>query len=307
MGQNNLPHGQDDLFTLAGDMADGLEKYGAPIGVVHNPETTIRAALAAAHQAENDYQTAAAGLRTARTAVVVATSNGRAWATLARDIWKPALGSRFNAAWKPAGFDGSIAIPSKPEEVHSLLANMKTFLENNPSSVIKTEKINVSPEQAEILRAALEQARNAFKDQDTQTTGAHDFREARMDALRGRLSACIREVGDMLDDLDPRWIALGLNRPGDPDRPDAPEHLRLEPAGPGQLRAVCDPAPRAEHYRWYRKVEGVDADFVPLPTTQDPQTILDGLPGGATVLVHVSAGNQGGDSAPTADATQKVL
>jgi hypothetical protein len=135
---------------------------------------------------------------------------------------------------------------------------------------------------------------------------AYDARGAAMATLRKKVRACIAEVGQLIGPLDPRWIALGLNRPGDPDRPDAPENLRVEAAGPGQLRAQCDAAPRAEHYRWYKKVQGVDADFVSLPTTQDPQKIIENLPTGATVEIHVLAGNQGGDSPASENVTAKL-
>ena len=55
----------------------------------------------------------------------------------------------------------------------------------------------------------------------------------------------------------------------------------------------------AEHYRVWKQVVGVDADFVAAGSPTDSDFTLTGLPSGATVKVRVTAVNDAGESQPS--------
>ena len=53
-----MPAGNDDLFTLGEDMADGLHAHEVAVGVKQNKEADVRAALTAAVTAQNNFKAA---------------------------------------------------------------------------------------------------------------------------------------------------------------------------------------------------------------------------------------------------------
>lgn len=66
--------------------------------------------------------------------------------------------------------------------------------------------------------------------------------------------------------------------------------------GPGEVVADWSDAPRADRYRVWKQVVGVDAEFVAFGTPTDSDFTLTGLPSGATVKVRVTAVNDAGES-----------
>ena len=70
MASNSLPKNLDALFTLAEDMADGLNAHAVAIGVLQNTEAKVRADLLAGQTAQNNFvasRAAKIGLTTAQT------------------------------------------------------------------------------------------------------------------------------------------------------------------------------------------------------------------------------------------------
>jgi hypothetical protein len=62
-------------------------------------------------------------------------------------------------------------------------------------------------------------------------------------------------------------------------------------------------SPRATNYRPFKKVEGVDADYVALELTSETQVLLENVPAKAVVHLQVTAHNAAGESAKSAVAT----
>ena len=56
-------------------------------------------------------------------------------------------------------------------------------------------------------------------------------------------------------------------------------------------------AARAEHYRVWIKVNGVDQELRAVGNSTDVGLLLEGLPANSTIQVGVSAVNNGGESA----------
>ncbi len=90
--------------------------------------------------------------------------------------------------------------------------------------------------------------------------------------------------------------ALGLP----PLVPPVPGGVTLEQRSPTAANATWNAAPGATKYRPFKKVEGVDADFVALDLTSETQVPIENLPAKATVHFQVTAYNAAGESARSA-------
>ncbi|NCO39978.1 MAG: hypothetical protein GW892_14845, partial [Armatimonadetes bacterium] len=70
--------------------------------------------------------------------------------------------------------------------------------------------------------------------------------------------------------------------------------LVLTHGEPGTLLADWADAPRAQRYRVWKQVVGVDEDFVAALTVNDSDATLTGLPSGTTVRIRVTAVDDAG-------------
>jgi fibronectin type 3 domain-containing protein len=67
--------------------------------------------------------------------------------------------------------------------------------------------------------------------------------------------------------------------------------------GPNAVAVKWTGAARAEYYRVWKKVVGVDEEFIALNSPHDLDYTIEGLPANATVQIVVTAVNNGGESA----------
>jgi hypothetical protein len=301
---NPLPATLDALLTLAEDMADGLHTHEVAVGVKQNLEVPVRAAIAAVNTAEAAYAAAKATKKTQTVAVTLADSNGKAFIATARSVLEPFLGTEPSAAWEPVGFPAdSLAIPSTQAERQALLGKMKDFFTANPAR--ENAPLVITAAQANTLFQALSDARSAANQGNTNAVTLKGTRDTAVKALRKRMRGLIDELDQLLDENDPRWYAFGLTPPGAPATPEVPGGLVLAGAGPGTVDADWSDAARAEHYRVWKQLVGVDAEFVPVGSPTDSDFSIAGLPSGATVKVQITAVNDAGESLPSA--TQQMV
>lgn len=121
------------------------------------------------------------------------------------------------------------------------------------------------------------------------------------------MSSLITELDQLMEDDDPRWHQFGLSMPSDPETPEAPEGLVLTGGIPGTLLADWEDALRADRYRVYTFVVGVDTEFQAMDSPfYDSDATIPGLPTGASVKVRVTSVNDAGESAPSAELTAIV-
>jgi hypothetical protein len=84
--------------------------------------------------------------------------------------------------------------------------------------------------------------------------------------------------------------------PGGSDSPEVPDSVSIHQVGASSATAGWAASPRATNYRPFKKVDGVDADFVALPLTSETQVLLEDLPAKAVVHFQVTAHNAAGES-----------
>lgn len=306
MADNSLPKNLDALFTLAEDMADGLNAHAVALGILQNTEAKVRADLLAATTAQTNYgnaQTAKIGLTTTQT---VADSNAKAFIGVTRDVLAVTLGGQWSQLWEATGFPNqSLAIPAKMGDRQALLAALQAYLTANPTQ--ENAPLGVTAALAGTRFTALSDARSAVNAGLVDSGQKKALRDTAETGLRTRMRGTIDELVQLLDDLDPRWYAFGLIPPGLSDQPDQPADLVLTAGPPGTVLADCADAARAVAYRFYKQVVGVDPDFILAVTVSESNATLTGLPSGATVKVRVIAVNADGDESPPSETQQIVV
>jgi len=300
MSSNRLPDPLDDVFTLGEDMADGCHNHEAAIGLKQNTEAAVRTDLAAAIAAQKDYKTALSAKSDLSTAVIVADSNGKAFISSARRVLANNLGENWSNAWTATGFpDLSTAVPTTQAKREALLQSLQNYFTANPAYEVNTPKLVVTAAQAGTLFSALANARVAAADGNTDAGNKKVLRDNAEQDLRDRLSGLIAELGQLLDDNDPLWLAFGLNEPGATNLPDPADGLALTAGPAGTVLAHWSTASRATRYRVFQQIDGVDAVPVNVVTTSESDATLAGLPSGKTVNIYIIAANDAGQAAPS--------
>jgi len=309
-----VPESYDPLVQLLEDAADGAAKYGAAISLKQNTEATIRTdltALIGVPAGPGGVPAAVPGLKalwntakankTAMTATLRTTeSNGRALAMTCIGALKPVLGQQWNSAWNAAGFtSGSIAVPTHPQ---TQLLLLRAYYAANPAKeVANINGIACTAAACQAASDAIVAASKASNQSNTDAGTAQSNLQDGIDAGRARASGLQAELGQLLDDNDPRWLAFGFDLPGQTATPDVPQNLVVTTgaAGSQTLFLHCDDARRADGYRFMVTNAADNSELAEL-LTQDAEATFDSLISGTKVNVVVTARNATGESQPSA-------
>src|SRR4051812_47810105 len=87
------------LFHTASKAHGGAANFGDLVGLKHNTEPVLATALENVNARRDDYEQAKDDLAARRLELREITAACRAFATLARDLLKPTLGSQYSEAW----------------------------------------------------------------------------------------------------------------------------------------------------------------------------------------------------------------
>lgn len=299
MASNELPDPLDRLFPLCDHMLGGLATHEVPLNVKQNTAATLAPYLTSARGAETDYGNKRSARKAANDAKVAADLAGKVFIGNARKRLSKFFGESYNTEWAAAGWpDGSTATPKSEDKRFELIESIRLHLVGTPAHA--SVDMDVTAAIAQTLHTNLSDARTDLGQKQTDQGNAKVLRDLQVAALRKRMRGLITELATLMDDDDPRWYAFGLSRPADEETPEAPINLILLPSVPGSIIADWDDALRADRYRVWRQVVGVDADFVAVETVYDSDASLAGLPTGATVKIQVTSVNDAGESAPSA-------
>ena len=238
MAQNNLPKPIDALFTAGEDLADGLHTHEVAIGMKQNLEADVRADLDATIAAQGVHTTAQSAKTPLSTAVTVADSNAKAFIGTARRLLVTGLGESYSQAWDITGFpDQSTAVPGTQAKRQALLLALKNYLLAHNSYEVSTQGIHFTAFEAGNLFTALSDARSNAAQGNTEAGQKRVLRDAAEKVLRHRMNGTIAELGQLLEDDDPRWLAFGLNLPGATDLPDVADSLVLTAGSAGVVHS----------------------------------------------------------------------
>lgn len=298
MAGNPVPEGQEELLALAEDMADGCHNHEEAIGIEHNKEADMRAAITALRNAEAAFGTAKGNRQAAMDVLEAADATATEFLSAARGVLSQFLGNRWNAAWEPTGFpDLSTAVPKTQEKRMNLCASLKIYFTNVPAHEVAA--LGVTAANAEAKFQGVSNGRDTVAMKEELQTAARQSRDTALKNLRKRARDLIYELDTLLADDDPRWHAFGLSMPSDPATPEPVTELTLGPGTAGVIVASWGRAPRATRYRPFVKIEGVDPEFVARDPVHDLSVNLDNFTTGQTVKVYIVAANDDGQAQPS--------
>ncbi len=307
MAANPIPDALPQLFALAQDAADGAANHGVAIGLVHNTATNLGDDLEAARTAEEIY----AATKTAKDGfsadLRTVDSNARAFIKAVGAYFTQIISDGWSAAWEATGFPNqSTGIPSLQDERMTLCASLRDYFTANPTKEITNGSLVLTAARASDLYINFTDARIAVNEGNTNSAQKKILRDAAVDALKTRLRNLISELGQLLDDTDPLWLAFGLNEPGAASTPDVPEAVSVVPGTPGVLHVNWAAARLATHYRVWKQIVGTDANPIAVASPTDTEATLSGLHSGATAKITVTSVNDAGESTPSTEVSVVV-
>lgn len=293
--ENQMPTKISRLFSKAEDNAAGCHSHEVAINLKQNKEADVLADLAPARTAELSYQESKGTKLAATKARQTADKNGRAFIKAARQLLEKHLGPIWSQMWAAAGFvNGSFKIPRVLSERIALIKSLSDYFAAHPG--YEADQIGITGSAAEDLHTALHST-NATCNACLVDVGTKKAtRNTAVKKLRKRMSGLSKELRQLLPPDDPRWNGFGLNMPAAVGLPDVPEGLVVTAGGPGHLLAKWDSSRLGERYRVYRKIVGVDNDWVLVKTTTETESDLNTFTSGQVVRVRVAASNDTGDS-----------
>ncbi len=226
MAENPIPRDSDALMAMAEDMADGLNQYEVALVIGQNTEARVRAALDAFRVANLAYRDARDLKKTRTTAQRVADSNAKAFILAAVGVLKNFLGTTWSEAWELAGFiNESLGVPGTMAERQTLLQSLRDYFAGHAAH--ENGPLHVTNTQADTLFTALSAARSAVNSQLTAVGQANVVRTSARRALELRMRGLIDELGQLMEDDDPRWLAFGVNAPGADQTPEPPSNVQV--------------------------------------------------------------------------------
>ncbi len=295
MAQNRLPDTNTALFALGDDMSDALGAHEAEIGIKQNTQAVFDPDLQAAKDADAAFPLAQGNEGKALSARNVANSNAKGFLFLAKRQLTDDFGTAPSDDWKAVGFaPGTTQVPTDIPGRVKILDGIAAYLKANPGKEIAAK--NYTQANAQALSAALTAARSALNQAVGDRSKSKSTRDTAVQTLRDRMSGLKTELGQLLDADSDEWYYFGLVPPAGAQTPAIPDSVNGHQVSATAALFAWAHAPRADHYRPFKQVIGVDASPVALPLTSELDVLLENLPAKATVKFYVTSQNAAGES-----------
>lgn len=299
--QNKITRSKPGLIAVADVVATALADHAATIGLVHVTAEMVDEQLTNLILACGNQDAAKLELTNRKVLLRAKTKEVQRFATTTRDVLKPYLGTQYAESWSGSGFVNSLAIPTTAAKLHPMMGSLKNYLTVRPTQ--ENAALSVTALKANTLFTELGARRAAVNAQAATLKTLLNAADLKAGTLRDTLRALLEEMALKLDPLDPLWLAFGFNMPGQRQTPDMPKNVSATLIGANAIRVKWDAAPRAEHYRVWKKVVGVDLDYVQVGGPFDLDFDIEALPANSAVEIQVSAVNNGGESPRTTKMT----
>ena len=271
----------------------GIDELGAAVHLPHNPRADINEELTSLIMACGQYEQGKQIKAMRRSTLVAAIDDSQKFGRVVRDVLKLVYGNVYSDRWTALGFRNSFAMSDAIEDLIGMLLAMHSHLTKNPHLEVGTL---VTAARALEIHDALFAAQAAFMSQEADVRQLMELRDDAFATLRKRISNVFKELSMQLDPMDRRWINFGFKQPGADATPDVPEEVKVTQITPTSAEVKWEAPARAERYRVWMKVRGVDADYVAIGSPTDPDFMLEELPPNATLDFVITALNNGGES-----------
>ncbi|MCX6911098.1 MAG: hypothetical protein NTY01_24070 [Verrucomicrobia bacterium] len=297
-----LPEDLDDLDSLGHNAADGTKQHEDTLPLKANRHLDVEPDAYSFSAARRQSKNAMEVVNNANRRLRSDRDNARSYLMFAKTALTPTLGKDPSAAWAAAGFsDEDLQVPSGEDNLILMLTTHQPWLVAHPTLEVADPRFNYTAARAGELLAAFAYtlkntdtannkllglepatiaAKNAYKNQ--QLTEA---------ALRRRLHGLHAELEQILDPLDPRWLAFGFDLPGGEKRPGPIAALTVQMLGSGNAMLTWTGSERATRFQIWRK-SPTDPDFVLFARTQgETEKLLKGEPVGVELAYKVRGMN----------------
>jgi hypothetical protein len=283
----------------------GVIAHGELLGLsyVDGDEMTVH--ITDAIMGRDAHDVAKADWLVARGTVKTQKKSGRTLSRLSREVLRPYLGDDLNDIVAAAGYPRSFAIPTKEEELVQMLQRLKAHFTLHPEH--ENLPLNATAARAGTVATDIVNASTTALQKKLLVATKKTERDAKIALLRKDLTTLLSELHVALDPLSDYWAAFGFKKPGILALPDVPRNVTAVLIGTNAAAVKWDKAARGKNYRIFKRVVGVDEEWVYVDTRSDLDFTIEGLPSGATVEIAVSASNNGGESAKSAIATVMTL
>ncbi len=281
------------LIALGTKAISGVAQYTPELTLPHSIAADLPGKLAALNVADAVHKEANTELTTRRGLQANAVSDTRVFMTLAREHLKPRIGTRYSQAWDATGFMGSLQVSTSADLLLRAVQSMKGYLTAHP---IVDGGPNLTAARAGVLYDNLSAAITAVTEQKDIADQAFNLRNDRATALEQGLRTLLGELHEVLDPMDSRWLAFGFLKPGQLQAPSRPGKVAATLIGSNAVALKWSKVARAEYYRVWKKVVGVDEDYVAVGSPGDLDFTLEGLPANSQIEIVISAVNNGGES-----------
>lgn len=302
--ENRLPRSKAGMLILADSVANGASVHGEDLQLKSGTATAVKDAAALAQQAQENAEKSRDVLRALHAALESPMVETKDFARLLRELMRKILGAHYSEAWLLLGFRFSKAIPRSLAELESMIWQMWKFLAAHPEHEVAVK--NITAAAAEALYLKLSSARKEMELQEAVAAGCQRDADEKFGLLRKRIRAVCDELKSLLSPLDTRWIAFGFNKPGAQATPEPPGNVVAMPVQENRIAVKWEAAPRANYYRVWKRVAGVDEEWIPVGHPADIDFLLEGLPVSAAVEIAVTAVNHGGESRLSAPAKMSL-
>ncbi|MBA4149674.1 MAG: fibronectin type III domain-containing protein [Verrucomicrobia bacterium] len=272
----------------------GVLKYGAVLGLPANMGTSMQAKKGALIASDGSYEQARLDLRNATAARRLAIRKVRNHIRAVRELVKPSLTPKYSQAWEAFGFVGSLQVTTRVSNLLMTLTKMGSHLAANPD--LGADDPNLVATKTRDLETMLMTANTVVNQKKGTLQRLLEARAAKAEEVRYILRELSSALRLKLDPLDSRWVEFGFNKVGARPTPDAPTGVTAVLLGTNAISIRWPATPRAEHYRGWKRVVGVDAEMVFVGSTSDLDMLMEELPSDSEVEVALSAVNNGGES-----------
>jgi hypothetical protein len=292
--------------TMTGALAqsvraeNGVKELGAILNVTRMTAGALLAIRLAATQSFDLWNRANDELKDDRADLGVKVYQARFLVMVGRDLLKPTLGTKHNPRWPIVGFPDGLSVPRDPDRVLGILRAMNAFYAANPD--LEKPDSNITAAAFQLHYDELVAAIGVVDHQEGVVTTLLQDRDKKFEAVRKSVRDLIKELSTILGPLDGRWKTFGLNMPGAKHIPSVPTGVSVRIVGSDAL-VQWDAAERAEYYRVFKRVVGVDEELIPVSSQNGLDAVVPGLPVNAQIQLAVSAVNDSGASAPSAVVT----
>ncbi len=283
-----------DLISAGTKCSAGANTYSAALGLVVATKPLIDAAVNPVILTSATLQSGRIGLKDSQKLRNEKQDAAYDVAFGIRDSLKRKLGRKYSTEWSGTGFDSSLEIPRGVAALEQLLRTLNNFYTEDPTLEV--------PDVATALMAgeaadALTVAQTALTVKRGAVRALRTARKQKEKVLRARIRGVVEELNRALGPLDGRWDAFGLNQPGLQQVPERPRKVTVVMQAGGAAAVKWQKTPRAEYYRLWLKVIGVDEEAIPVGSPTDLDYMIESMPAASQVEVSISAANNGGESA----------